>query len=170
MLFLLHLSLEGVTEVDTDPKERFVSFKITTSICAPSEYSTREQLARGRFFEVIQKYIQIQMREIIVLWIKLTGLVKIKHKDFKGSVPIMLCLNSWWIMSLRIYWDGRTQIPPSSSATIGPLAKISIGCLYWSLAKDLWKQMNLGESGFSLLHRSCLYWYQELLKILRLIT
>ena len=25
------------------------------------------------------------------------------------------------------------------------------------LAKDLWKQMNLGESGFSLLHRSCLY-------------
>ena len=31
MLFLLHLSLEGVTEVDTDPKERFVSFKVTTS-------------------------------------------------------------------------------------------------------------------------------------------
>ena len=31
MLFLLHLDLEGVTEVDTDPKERFVSFKVTTS-------------------------------------------------------------------------------------------------------------------------------------------
>ena len=31
MLFLLHLSLEGVTEVDTDPKGRFVSFKNTTS-------------------------------------------------------------------------------------------------------------------------------------------
>ena len=31
MLFLLHLGLEGVTEVDTDPKERFVSFKVTTS-------------------------------------------------------------------------------------------------------------------------------------------
>ena len=30
MLFLLHLSLEGVTEVDTDPKRRFVSFKVTT--------------------------------------------------------------------------------------------------------------------------------------------
>ena len=26
-----HLGLEGVTEVDTDPKERFVSFKVTTS-------------------------------------------------------------------------------------------------------------------------------------------
>ena len=31
MLFLLHLGLEGVTDVDTDPKERFVSFKVTTS-------------------------------------------------------------------------------------------------------------------------------------------
>ena len=31
MLFLLHLGLEGVTEVDTDPKERFVSFQVTTT-------------------------------------------------------------------------------------------------------------------------------------------
>ena len=31
MLFLLHLGLEGVTEVDTDPKGRFVSFKVTAS-------------------------------------------------------------------------------------------------------------------------------------------
>ena len=31
MLFLLHLSIEGVTEVDTDPNGRFVSFKVTTS-------------------------------------------------------------------------------------------------------------------------------------------
>ena len=31
MLFLLHLSLEGVTEVDTGPKGRFVSFKANTS-------------------------------------------------------------------------------------------------------------------------------------------
>ena len=59
MLFVLHLGLEGVTEVDTDPKVRFVSFKVTisneSSVCAPSEYSTREQLARGRLFEVLQK-------------------------------------------------------------------------------------------------------------------
>ena len=59
MLFLLHLGLQGTTEVDTDPKERFVSFKVTTSnVCAPSEYSTREQLARGRFLEGLQKYMQ----------------------------------------------------------------------------------------------------------------
>ena len=31
MLFLLYLGLEGITEVDTDPKGWFVSFKVTTS-------------------------------------------------------------------------------------------------------------------------------------------
>ena len=31
MLFLLHLGLESVTEVDTGPKERFLSFKVTSS-------------------------------------------------------------------------------------------------------------------------------------------
>ena len=31
MLFLLYLGLEGITEVDTDPKGSFVSFKVTTS-------------------------------------------------------------------------------------------------------------------------------------------
>ena len=30
MPFLPHMGLEGVAEVDTDPKERFVSFKVTT--------------------------------------------------------------------------------------------------------------------------------------------
>ena len=62
MLFLLHLGLEGVTEVDTDPKERFVSFKVTTSnessVCAPLEYSIREKLARRYFFEGLQKYMR----------------------------------------------------------------------------------------------------------------
>ena len=31
MLFLLHLDLEVITEVDTDPKGRFRSFKVTPS-------------------------------------------------------------------------------------------------------------------------------------------
>ena len=31
MLFLLHLGLEGITELNTDPKGRFVSFKVTPS-------------------------------------------------------------------------------------------------------------------------------------------
>ena len=60
----LHPRLEGVNEVDTDPKERFVSSKIILSnnrvlcFCAPSRHSTREQLARGRFFERLQNYIE----------------------------------------------------------------------------------------------------------------
>ena len=62
MLFLLHLGLEGVTEVDTNPKERFVYFKATTSnqssVCAPSSYSTKEQMAKGCFLEGVQKYMQ----------------------------------------------------------------------------------------------------------------
>ena len=31
---------------------------IEFSVCAPSGYSTREQLARGRLFEVLQNYMQ----------------------------------------------------------------------------------------------------------------
>ena len=61
-IFLLHLGLEGITEVDNDPKGRFVSFKVTPS----SRYSTREQLARGgdtflKDYKVISK---IKMREM----------------------------------------------------------------------------------------------------------
>ena len=31
MFFVLHLDLEGITETDTDPEGKFVSFKVTTS-------------------------------------------------------------------------------------------------------------------------------------------
>ena len=59
--FLLFIWVFKVSEVDTDPEKRFVSFKVTTSnessFCAPSGYSTREQLARGRFFEGLQNYM-----------------------------------------------------------------------------------------------------------------
>ena len=47
-------------KIDTDPKRRFLSFKLTPSndrvlfVYAPSGYSTREQLDRGRFFEGLQ--------------------------------------------------------------------------------------------------------------------
>ena len=51
-------------------------------------------------------------------------MVKIKHKYFIGAVPIVPCENSPWIMGLMIYGEGRTQIPPSSPATIGPLPRI----------------------------------------------
>ena len=64
LLVLLYLGLEGITEVYPDPKGRFVSFKVTLSndrvlcVYAPSGYSTREELARGRFFEGLQNYME----------------------------------------------------------------------------------------------------------------
>ena len=54
-----------------------------------------------------------------------------KHKDFIGDVPVMPCLNSSRIMYLRIYGEGRTQIPLNSTAAIGPLPRIrDRQCLY----------------------------------------
>ena len=109
-------------KVDTDPKGSFVSFKFTPSnhrvlcVYAPSGYSTREQLDRGRFFEGLQ-IVQI------VSWVKWTWTVKIRHKDFTGTAPVMPCQKSSWIMGLRIYGEERTQIL-ISLAKIGPLARI----------------------------------------------
>ena len=53
-----------------------------------------------------------------------------KIQRLYGAVPIMPCLNSSLIIGFRIYEEGRTQILASSSATIGPLPKISIHRLY----------------------------------------
>ena len=59
-----HPTLKDITEVDTDPKGRFVSFKVTLCnnrvlcFCAPSRYNTREQLVKGRFFERLQNYME----------------------------------------------------------------------------------------------------------------
>ena len=53
LLALLHPGLEGITEADTNPKRRLVSFKATPCndrilcVYAPSGYSTRDQLATG---------------------------------------------------------------------------------------------------------------------------
>ena len=62
--------------------------------------------------------------DFICTMIKWTGMVKIKHKDFAEAAQIMLCQNSSWIIGLRIYGEGRTQIFLSSPTTIDPLASI----------------------------------------------
>ena len=64
MLFLLHLGFESIIEVDTDPKGKFVSFKVillndrVLFVYDRSGYSTRKQLVRGGFFEGLQNYMQ----------------------------------------------------------------------------------------------------------------
>ena len=54
---------------------------------------------------------------------KWEGMVKIKQ-DFIGAAPVMHCQNLSWIKDLRIYGEGRTQIPLISPATIGHLARV----------------------------------------------
>ena len=57
LVALLYLVLATITDVDTDLRGRFVSFKVTPSndrvlcVYVSSMYRTREQIARGRFFE-----------------------------------------------------------------------------------------------------------------------
>ena len=69
MLFLLHPSLEGVTEVDTDPKGRSVSFKGTTSndisLFVPLQGIAPENCWLGGTFLKDYKIIcKIKMREM----------------------------------------------------------------------------------------------------------
>ena len=69
MPFLLHLSLESVTEVDTDPKGRFVSFKVTTSnessLFVPLQGIAPESSWLGGAFLKDYKIIcKIKMREM----------------------------------------------------------------------------------------------------------
>ena len=59
-----------------------------------------------------------------MLWINLTGLVKIKHKDFIGAAPIMLCLNSSWNNGLEDLLRRENSDFPEFI------------CYDWSFAKD----------------------------------
>ena len=63
MLVLIHPNFDDVTEIDTDPKEGFVSIKVAPSndrvlcIYAPSGHNTGEQLTRPCFFKGLQIYM-----------------------------------------------------------------------------------------------------------------
>ena len=69
MLFVLHLGLEGITAVDTDPEGRFVSFKVTTSnessLFVPFQGIASENSWLGSAFLKDYKIIcKIKMREM----------------------------------------------------------------------------------------------------------
>ena len=69
MLFLLHLGLESVTEVDTDPKESFVSFKVTisneSSLFVPLQGVAPESSWLGwSFLKDYKNIFKIKMREM----------------------------------------------------------------------------------------------------------
>ena len=70
MLFLPHLGLERVTEVDTNPKERFVSFQVTTTSNESSLFASLQGIAperswiRGAFLKDYKNICKIRMREM----------------------------------------------------------------------------------------------------------
>ena len=69
MLFVLHLCLEGITEVDTDPERRLVSIKATSSnessLFVPLQGIAPENSWLGGAFLKDYKIIcKIKMREM----------------------------------------------------------------------------------------------------------
>ena len=66
--FLCFIWVLKLLEVDTDPERRFVSFNVTTPNGSSLFLSLRgiapEQLARARFSEGLQNYMQIKMRDL----------------------------------------------------------------------------------------------------------
>ena len=120
MLSLLHLGLEVITEVGTDPTEKFVSFKFTlcndrvVCVYAPSGYSTREQLAKRRFFEGIQNDMENENKgneNKIILGDFDCTMDKMDRDGENKIVAILPSQNSLWAMGLRIYGEGRIRFP-----------------------------------------------------------
>ena len=66
--FLCFIWVLKLLEVDTDLERRFVSFNVTTPNESSLFLSLRgiapEQLARARFSEGLQNYMQIKMRDL----------------------------------------------------------------------------------------------------------
>ena len=108
----IHPGFEGVTEVDTGPKGRFVSFKVTLSnnrfsVFVPLKGLTPESSwLKGvslKDYKIIWKInvremkTKLYLKTLILLWIKWTGVVEMKHKDFIGVVPKAQDLQSYKI-------------------------------------------------------------------------
>ena len=126
-------------KVDTDPKGRFVSFKFAPSndrvlsFYAPSGYSTREKLDRVPFFEGPQNYMEnknkLNKNKIILEDFNCT-MDKMARDGENKTQRLYWCCSSYALSKLildnglRIYREGRTQIPLSSPPTIRPLARI----------------------------------------------
>ena len=82
LLLLIQPSFEGVTDVDTDSKRRFVSFKVTPSnervlsVYADSGHNTVEQLSRG-----------ISLKDFKIIWkMKVRDKNKINLGDFNCTM------------------------------------------------------------------------------------
>ena len=89
-----------------------------------SEYSTREQVARGRFFKGLQ--MKVKENKITLGDFNCTMDKMDRYGGNKTQKLYRYCANYALILDngLRIYGKGRTQIPVSSPTMIGPVARI----------------------------------------------
>ena len=94
----LHAGLEGVTEIDTNPKGTFASFKITLSNnLVLSVFVSIQGITPERSWlegvclkdykitwkiNVRKMKTNLYLETLIFLWIKWTGMVEVKYKDF----------------------------------------------------------------------------------------
>ena len=101
---------------DTDPKGRFASYKFTPSILQNGLQNYMENKDKGNEDKIILEDFNCTMD-------KMDRDGENKDKDLTGPASVMPCQNSSWITSLRIFGERRTQIPLSSPATKGPLAR-----------------------------------------------
>ena len=131
LLVLLHLGLEGVTDVDTDSKGRFVYFKFTPyndRVFCFYGHSTRKQLSRGHSLKELQNHMKNKNegnKNKILADFNCT-MDKMERNSRNKTlyvISIMPCQNSSWIVDWKIYGEGRIQISLSSPATIDPPAQ-----------------------------------------------
>ena len=138
LLVLFHPGLEGITEVDTDPKGGVcvlhgystLSNEEVLCVYAPSGYSIREQLARGRFFKRLQNYMENKdegNESKIILGDFNCSIDKMGRYGGNKTQRLYRCCSNYAFIvdnGLSIYGKGRTQIPLSSPTLKSPLARI----------------------------------------------
>ena len=140
---MLHLGLEGITEVDTDPEGRFVSLKVTT--CNDSSlFVPLRGIARGnnwlegaslKGYKIICKKNEGNENKIILGDLNCT-MDKIDKDSENKTQRLYRCSSNYALSKLIVdngledLGEGRTQIPLSSPATIGSLQGSTIDWVY----------------------------------------
>ena len=145
MLFVLHLGLEGITEVNTDPEGRSVSFKVTTSndssLFVPLRSIAPENSWLGSTFlkdyKIICKKNEGNENKIILRDLNCT-MDKIDRDSENKTQRLYRCCSNYALSKIIVdngledLGEGRTQIPLSSPTTIGSLPRIHDRLdLYW---------------------------------------
>ena len=136
-LVLLHPAPEGITEVDTDPKGRFVSFKVISLPLMTECYVLMpfQRVAPGnswlggislKEYKIIWKIKMKEMKKKKILGDFICSMDTMDRYGGNKTLRLYRCCFCYALNvdnGLRIYGEGRTQISLSSPAMICPLAR-----------------------------------------------